>query len=301
MLVERSLKDAGATESKTVLKAFDELTADKLAELQTNAKTVIDALIATIPEDYTKLTAKVNGSANAIKGRLSGAVVSADDVSPVEHLLNVNVHGKNLCVLTNAITYPSKLSYDEATQTFTIKGSALIQHIRTFDKPFPVGTKVAVTLQIESGQLTGALSLGGYHLDTDGTKNWQGHITVDSGVDLTGKTYTKTFTSTDTITDIVLFVDGAATINTPIVMKVQFELGNTATEYTPYVDPSTTTISAGGETYTPNADGTVTGISSTVLADGISANTEGMIVECEYNKDTNKVVQKLADALGITI
>lgn len=31
----------------------------------------------------------------------------------------------------------------------------------------------------------------------------------------------------------------------------------------------------------------------------ILTNIEGMIVECEYNKDINKVIQKICDALGI--
>ena len=53
--------------------------------------------------------------------------------------------------------------------------------------------------------------------------------------------------------------------------------------------------------YVPSTDGTVEGITSLSPNMTILTDTEGVIVECEYNKDTNKVVHKLADALGITI
>ena len=55
--------------------------------------------------------------ANAIKGNLSGAVVFADDVSPVEHNPVVKVHGKNL------ISYPhNNTTKTENGLTFTDNG-----------------------------------------------------------------------------------------------------------------------------------------------------------------------------------
>lgn len=73
--------------------------------------------------------------------------------------------------------------------------------------------------------------------------------------------------------------------------NVQLEYGNEATEYEPYNCLK----------YTPSADGTVEGIFSLSPNMTIITDTEGAIVECEYIKDTNKVIQKIADALGITI
>ena len=89
MMVEASLKDSGATESKTVIRAFDEAVSDRVAEFQTVAERIVQACIATIPEDYTVMEAKVNELASAIKGMLKGEIVMADDVSPVEHLMDV--------------------------------------------------------------------------------------------------------------------------------------------------------------------------------------------------------------------
>ena len=96
MMVQASLKDAGATESTTVVRAFDEAVTERVAQFRSQAETIAAAVIATIPEDYTTMEAKVNELENAIKGHLTGYVVAADDVSPVKHEMDVWVHGKNL-------------------------------------------------------------------------------------------------------------------------------------------------------------------------------------------------------------
>lgn len=115
--VEKSLADSGAEESKTVISAFDELTAEQLVEFQTKAEQIVQACIATIPEDYTVMEAKVNELANAVKGSLSGAVVRADDVSPVEHNPEVWIHGKNLLDNTNLETVITNYGSGETIDT----------------------------------------------------------------------------------------------------------------------------------------------------------------------------------------
>ena len=236
-----------------------------------------------------------NSYANAIKGKVSGEIIRVDDVSPIEHDVKCKVHGKNLCVLTNAIRNPARLSYDESTQTFTVVEAGFVQNIRTFDTPYPVGTNVAVTLQIESGEITGTMSFGGYHLNSDGTSNWQGYVTAESGIDLSGKTYTTTFTSTDTITDIVLFVDGAATVNTPIVLKAQFEIGDIPTEYEPYVDPTTITVKKCGKAIFSKTSQTVSGVSkpwTSLLVAALQVPPGNYVAGCRFNQvgqDTSRV------------
>lgn len=72
---------------------------------------------------------------------------------------------------------------------------------------------------------------------------------------------------------------------------LQIEKSNYAEEYESYK----------GTDHTPSSDGTVSGMTSLSPNMTILTDTEGVVVECEYNKDTNKVIQKLADALGVTI
>ena len=78
---------------------------------------------------------------------------------------------------------------------------------------------------------------------------------------------------------------------------LQIEEGTTSTEYTPYIDPTTVTVTADGVNYTPEADGTVEGIPSTALLGGISTDNAEITIECEYNKDTGKVIDNLTKAV----
>ena len=69
--------------------------------------------------------------------------------------------------------------------------------------------------------------------------------------------------------------------------KMQVECGSDATSYEPY----------NGAEYIPAADGTVPGVTSVSPNMTILTDTEGVIVECEYNRDTNKVIDKLINAI----
>ena len=68
---------------------------------------------------------------------------------------------------------------------------------------------------------------------------------------------------------------------------MQVECGSDATPYEPY----------NGAEYIPAADGTVSGLTSIPPNMTILTDTEGVIVECEYNRDTNKVIDKLVNAI----
>lgn len=72
------------------------------------------------------------------------------------------------------------------------------------------------------------------------------------------------------------------------IIKPQLEVGDTATDYEAYTEPAT---------YIPAADGTVSGVTSLSPCMTILTDTEGVIVECEYNRDTNKVIEKLTNAI----
>lgn len=68
---------------------------------------------------------------------------------------------------------------------------------------------------------------------------------------------------------------------------IQLEIGSTATEYESYQ----------GKTYTPAADGTVSGVKSLYPTTTLMTDTEGVIIEAEYNKDTNKAFAELQQAI----
>ena len=70
--------------------------------------------------------------------------------------------------------------------------------------------------------------------------------------------------------------------------NLQIELGTTATEYEPYKTPTE---------YTPAADGTVSGVKSLYPTTTLMTDTEGAIIEAEYNRDINKAFAEMRQAI----
>ena len=68
----------------------------------------------------------------------------------------------------------------------------------------------------------------------------------------------------------------------------QLEPGTTATEHEPYKEPIE---------YTVSPDGTVDGVKSIAPATTLTTDTEGVLIEVEYNKDINKAFAELQQAI----
>ena len=69
--------------------------------------------------------------------------------------------------------------------------------------------------------------------------------------------------------------------------NIMLQVGTTATEYEPYIEPTT---------YTPNEDGTVEGVTS--LAPSMTLTTDsGVIIDVEYNRDINKAFAELTQVI----
>lgn len=404
IMVEKSMKDAGATESKTVIKAFDEAVSAHVAEFQTKAEQIVQACIATIPTDYTAMVGKVNESANAVKGYLSGAVVRADDVSNVEHNMKVWVHGKNLLKpeikdnvdggAVNQVWQCTGMVADDGKITLTNTATNGVVYAR-------IGT-----ITLKKGKV--------YRFSRKDSVNvsmclaWYKDTTI-TAYDLSGAITP----SRDTEIDIALYMDDVNNVGNTSSAYVQMEYGTNATDYEPYIDPSTAVVSrhgnnllnldniAGdisgtyrgwlvnpakqdislkltdknngvsltgiyvgltqtgidatgdfrwavengvvktilvsgkhkyvsifpnnnytveqlkkrfninviygtqskpyvapvGESYIPDAYGAVVGVASASPEMTVFTNNEKLVVECEYNRDTNKVIEKLSNAI----
>lgn len=358
--------------------------------------------------------------ANAIKGNLSGAVVFADDVSPVEHEPSVKVHGKNL-FQTNELLIDKGTAYGGSPQPFygvagkTYTISANFEQLGTVTKigislttsdgrwikevygdltsgkltisfTYPIiytkdgfvsigffsnilpqaveGAKCQYTnIQVEEGNVAtdyepwvdpstvtvrrcgknllpypfyqSSSEINGckFTANSDGSVSASGtatgvsYLTIYSGEPLVkngnftislGGSYqniiyhlilldgtgnellviqdylTKTINADDYPTCTKWMLNIKRHENKAVSGRVypQIEVGEVVTSHEVYIEPVE---------YTPSSDGTVEGITSLSPNMTILTDTEGVIVECEYNKDTNVVVKKLADALGITI
>lgn len=114
---------------------------------------------------------------------------------------------------------------------------------------------------------------------TDGTT--QTVIRVNS---TTEKVYSFTSTANKSISNITSIYYDVDTIN---IAYIQIEEGTIATEYEPYK----------GADYTPTADGTVEGVTSLYPNTTLTTDTNGVLIDCEYNMDINKAFAELQQAI----
>lgn len=231
MMVEKSLKDSSAIESKTVIRAFDEVVSDHVAEFQAKAEQIVQACIATIPEDYTAMEAKVNEQASAIKGEKSGAVVRADDVSTVEHCPVVRVHGKNLFhSIIDKTGLLSGISHAISKNTSTVILSGVATQENALQLPD--------SFSLRKGTYTVSV-IGLNESDRIYLRNQtKGEVIVNHIKPSTPRTFTLGVDAD--IRTYLVFKENSTYDNTSV--HIQIEQGDTATDYEPYIDPSTVTV-----------------------------------------------------------
>ena len=227
-----------------------------------------------------------------IQGEKSGEVVTITDVSPYEHEMSVKVRSKNLLNLTSIIG-----------KSVTASGGTL-----------SCGADGGIT---GSGMPTGYLSFSNIFLDLpmgiytlsasgDGTniacgltiRDTDGQTLLTDALSSKGK---KVFNLADypshdgkVIISIKRNKDNAEISGT---MYFQIEEGATASDYTPCIaDMTTVNVNVYTEnekvgTYPANADGIVEGVTSHYPTTILSADKSGVIIDCTYNRDIDKVVE----------
>ena len=238
------------------------------------------------PEGYIYEESEVlsagDSFANALKGNKSGAALSLDDVSPMKHRLTVNVRGKNLFNKDNWVNAIGEVEVngvsclnvrENAASYYEVPGDGSIAYVFT----------VRMYRNSDVGNATNMKSL----LADGTTRNVVSNLNVGetrSAVVYGGeKVYFTGWNKTDICVDLSV---------------TQLEVGTTATEFAPHVpDIRTVKVIANGNEYSVNGDGTVDGtIKSAYPITTITTDTEGAIVECEYNRDINKAFAEVYSA-----
>lgn len=205
--------------------------------------------------------------ANAVKGYLSGAVVFADDVSPVEHNPAVRVHGKNLFDT-------SKIAVQANTDNIYI--SAVGEgYIDITTKEAYDGNGHCVTW-IKLKELCPQMQAGKQYALSGTTTAWNKMIYLKE-IDLFWS-YGSRLVVTEEMLECTIGFYGLNSIReqgfgTCRISNIQCEEGYDITEYTPYIDPATVTVarcgknilnpnrgssSGKGLTFTNNGDGSFT-------------------------------------------
>lgn len=245
--------------------------------------------------------------ANALKGSASGASVFMDDVSPVEHEPTISVEaetpesvklyacGKNM-FSKDAVT-ELRLDNMETKEIdgdkYILKGNLGAQSFAWSTGAFQVKlpyymqspnyaytASIYVTL-LEQGDRENQIALFLMRNQAERVK-----VTPSLQVGVRTK-LSVTYTGGKSINSFWILLNS----NKLLIEydTLQIECGKTATEYEAY----------NGQMYSVNADGTVEGVKLlhpvTYLTTDVD--NENAVIHCDYNKDSNKVIEKLTNAI----
>ena len=246
----------------------EEVIKDYAENVSANTQIVVDKA-EEVNKDATIVKDSINGMnatfANVLKGTVSGInAVRIDDISPIQHNIDVNVPGGFKLYGKNIFSNGWRTKGDWGL-------SAKNRPVFYFDIP-PVETAIVHILLNDYGKsVAGSLRL---YEATDGvnfvekTKLWNNtdvnKVTVTPQV---GYRYMLWTSNNSTLGDAI---DGVA--------NIQIELGDEATEHEEYKTPSTDVLSVYPTT--------------TIIAD-----VPGTTIEATYNRDINKAFAELQNAL----
>jgi hypothetical protein len=253
---------------------------EQVAAVKAAAKTAQDASVAqieskgastlaTIPGEYTATVIAVQSAANAIRNKVSGALIRVNDVSPMEHYPMVRVHGKNL------IPYPYKQSTSsDFGGTFVAQedGGVLVSGTPTGYASLSLYEGVPL---VKTGKVI--LSCGGDSENIslemamyDANKNMVFYRETSESL----PPVSVDLDSYPLVTSWVIYLKrNASNVEMRGVAYPQLEVGEEATEYVPYIDPTTVKVRVCGKNLLPFPyfDGqqvTRDGITGTANADG---------------------------------
>lgn len=186
--------------------------------------------VATDESNYIK-----NNYANAIKGKVSGSIIRVDDVSPVEHDIKCRVHGKNLFDISK-IPNTDKITNngDSLTIAANSYGTSCTLKLSQCCPSLKVGDVVTINFTTD-GDVARLIYLNVADITwTRGTYNTITQEMLDSLVSFYG------YNNTDPLYG-----------NERVISNIQFEYGTEATEYEPYIDPTSVTVRRLGKNLFP--------------------------------------------------
>lgn len=226
--------------------------------------------------------------ANALKGHASGSVVRVDDVSPLEHNVPVKVKSVNHF---NPTKYSTEKDYGNGKTIYAISAENL-----EIGKTYTVSAKIPL----------------GWFKISNSANGWSCAGTSDYVNGFTSYTFEHNrdanIGETAPLKIYVQNVEKTALYDLSIQEAMEIcivEGEEPATEYTPYVNPETVTVTRYGvdetdnpQTYIPNADGTVSGVTSLAPTMTLFLDNPDAVMDVEYNRDITKAMKKVESNSG---
>ena len=234
--------------------------------------------------------------ANALRGQLFGASVSADDVSPLPHELDVKVKSKN--IFPNSYTNKGTVTSNSGGIEITYNSDGSIVCNGTVSESGLFHTAIALNGSVVT-EREAVFSTNAGGNAPSGTKILIEVIRPDG---VTSHSSNGTKLQKGTSITRVYIAGNAGAVYDNYIFKPQLEYGTVPTEFTPPsidVEGVNVTVTDGEntQTATADADGNVTGLMSLSPNMTLTTDNVGAVIECGYNKDTNKVIENLTNAI----
>lgn len=224
---------------------------------------------------------------NALKATASGTVVRIDDISPFAHTAVAVVRGKNYANMSKLLN-ENLVDNGDSSYTLTKIDGARFSAEYILDRPIPANTLISASITSYEGT---APTMTIQVLSDDRKEMY--YFVVNASAK--SKSATLPY---DVARVRVCFNSSEADGVWATFSGLQLETGE-ATEYVPYVLPTTVTVTRYGvdeadnyQTFIPEADGTCY-IPSLSPIMTLLTNTANATIECEYNQDINKAIQKI--------
>lgn len=260
--------------------------------------------------DFLKNKPNMDLYGNALKGSVSGASVFMDDVSPVEHRPTISIETESSENITLYACSKNMLDKDKATisisnvrcnerdgDKFTLQGNYSESALGWGTGVFQVKTPYYMQSQNNVYTLSFYITLleQGEHDNRVRLllfRDSNNMSSVDNG--WSDRPYLTVGVRTKVTVQNILgkpFREFWMYLNSNKVLieldTMQIEYGNTATEFEQYE----------GQSYSVNADGTVEGVKLLSPVTNLTTDNLNAVIHCDYNKDTNKVIEKLTNAI----
>ncbi len=245
------------------IEEFENDAEQEVDDAVSNAETKVNNAVAEAKNEINAAVADmrsiVNDSANAFNGAAEGNILRIDDVSPIDHIAKVKVHGKNLIDISTAKPL--------GVETIEISGDNVVlknfgpSHYgcRFTDIPLSIGKTYTFSVESTSTHSEGFGWRVMYADDTSTSTSKSNSLTITINKKVKWINFYIAFGELTSVQDV--------TISKPMCV-----LGTDTTEYEPYIDPSTLTVTAIGKnliSYPYEATSqTINGITFTVNGDG---------------------------------
>lgn len=254
-----------------------------------------------IPSSIARTEDVATRHSNALKGNVHGEIVSMTDVSPIEHTLEVKVSSATVTdfSVVTLSAYGKNLFNNDTSLVKNVTYQSADGNVYNTDGGYEIHLPAGIyTLSLVDKSLQGSEFFytrvndknGNYIADCMRDKN--GAVKQDAYI-ITNNVIHTPITYHINDGDVIYIFDAVgqgATAAKPKFERVDFQLeaGEKATEYEPYKAPITYPIKFGG---------TVKGVKSIYPCTTLMTDTSDVGIICEYNKDINKVIENLTNAI----